>query len=373
VQNASHNNVSEVVMSHSPTPRNFFSVDSHVVITSEQVKKNLASKFHSAWDEGITSYENHLNNELMGGEKLELEDFVDLEAASHPGYFDPVERLKAMDADGVQCEVLYSEFDFTSKVYSLGKHWKECATAYNNTLHQFAAQDPKRLLITYQLPLIDIDYAVSEIYRLRDLGARSIQIPNFPSELGMPDYHDHKYDPLWTAFSETGIVCANHLTLKQSLWDVFRRDPTPQKGIFTSLPGFALAETIGWYILTGVCERFPKLKIVFVEPGLFWLSGYIKFLDERMGHHYEFPDMKELPSTYWKRQMAATFVSEQAAIDDRHYLGVENIMWSTDFPHPCCNWPNAAAKVDSFFAGVPEEEIHKITWENGAKMYGIAS
>lgn len=360
-------------MSHSPTPRNFFSVDSHVVITSEQVKKNLASKFHSAWDEGITSYENHLNNELMGGEKLELEDFVDLEAASHPGYFDPVERLKAMDADGVQCEVLYSEFDFTSKVYSLGKHWKECATAYNNTLHQFAAQDPKRLLITYQLPLIDIDYAVSEIYRLRDLGARSIQIPNFPSELGMPDYHDHKYDPLWTAFSETGIVCANHLTLKQSLWDVFRRDPTPQKGIFTSLPGFALAETIGWYILTGVCERFPKLKIVFVEPGLFWLSGYIKFLDERMGHHYEFPDMKELPSTYWKRQMAATFVSEQAAIDDRHYLGVENIMWSTDFPHPCCNWPNAAAKVDSFFAGVPEEEIHKITWENGAKMYGIAS
>jgi predicted TIM-barrel fold metal-dependent hydrolase len=360
-------------MSHSPTPRKFFSVDSHVVITSEQVKKNLASKFHSAWDEGITSYENHLNNELMGGEKLELEDFVDLEAASHPGYFDPVERLKAMDADGVQCEVLYSEFDFTSKVYSLGKHWKECATAYNNTLHQFAAQDPKRLLITYQLPLIDIDYAVSEIYRLRDLGARSIQIPNFPSELGMPDYHDHKYDPLWTAFSETGIVCANHLTLKQSLWDVFRRDPTPQKGIFTSLPGFALAETIGWYILTGVCERFPKLKIVFVEPGLFWLSGYIKFLDERMGHHYEFPDMKELPSTYWKRQMAATFVSEQAAIDDRHYLGVENIMWSTDFPHPCCNWPNAAAKVDSFFAGVPEEEIHKITWENGAKMYGIAS
>lgn len=354
------------------TDRKFFSVDSHVVITSDQVKKNLASKFHDAWDRGIAAYDKRQIEDLQAGEKLELEDFVDLEAARHPGYFDPNERLKAMDADGVQCEVLYSEFDFTSKVYSIGEHWKECATAYNNSLYEFSSVDPQRLLISYQLPLIDIDYAVSEVYRLRDLGARSIQIPNFPSEHGMPDYHDRSYDPLWQAFSDTGIVVANHLTLKQSLWDVFRRDPTPQKGIFTSLPGFALAETIAWYILTGVCERFPKMKIVFVEPGLFWLTGYLKFLDERMGHHYDFPGVKELPTTYWKRQMAATFVAEKAAIDDRYFLGVENVMWSTDFPHPCCNWPNAAAKVEEFFKGVPPEEVHKITWENGARMYGMA-
>lgn len=353
------------------TDRKFFSVDSHVVITSDQVKKNLASNLHDEWDRGIAKYENFLGKELMNGETLDLEDFVDLEAARHPGYTDPVERLKAMDADGVQCEVMYSEFDFTSKVYSIGDKWRECATAYNNSLYEFASVNPERILITYQLPLIDIDYAVSEIHRLADLGARSIQIPNFPSELGMPDYHDRKYDPLWQAFSDTGIVVANHLTLKQSLWDVFRRDPTPQKGIFTSLPGFALAETLAWYILTGVCERFPKLKIVFVEPGLFWVSGYLKFLDERMGYHYEFPEMKELPTTYWKRQMAATFVCEQAAIDDRYDLGVDNLMWSTDFPHPCCNWPDAASKVDEFFAGVPEDEVHKITWANGAKMYGV--
>jgi predicted TIM-barrel fold metal-dependent hydrolase len=176
---------------------------------------------------------------------------------------------------------------------------------------------------------------------------------------------------LWQAFCDTGIVVANHLTLKDSLYDVFKRDPTPQRGIFTALPGFAIAETIAWYILTGVLERFPKLKVVFVEPGLFWVSGFIRFLDERMGHHYEFPEMKEMPSTYWNRQMAATFVSEKEAIEQRYELGVENIMWSTDFPHPCCNWPNAQAKVADLFIGVPEDEIEKITWSNGARMYGI--
>ena len=350
--------------------RRLFSADSHCVITSEQVKNNLSAKFHDAWDEGMARHEAK-QSEVQAGEKLELEDFVDLEAARHPGYFDSTERLKAMDADGVQCEVMYSEFDFTSKVYEIGEHWKECATAYNNSLYEFASVDPKRILITYQMPLIDIDYAVSEVYRLSELGARSIQIPNFPTELGMPDYHDDRYGKLWHAFEETGIVVANHLTLKAGLWDTFRRDPTPQKGIFTALPGFAIAETLCWYILTGVLERHPKLRIVFVEPGLFWLPGFVRFLDSRMDHHYEFPGMKLLPSEYFKRQMAATFVHEPEGVELRHELGIENVLWSTDFPHPCCNWPNASAKIDTLFAGVPAEEIHKMTWENGARMYGI--
>lgn len=347
-----------------------FSADSHCVITSDQVKANLATQYHAAWDEGMAKHDAE-RNVLQAGETLELEDFVDLEAARHPGYFDPKERLKAMDEDGVECEVMYSEFDFTSKVYHVGEKWKECATAYNDTLHDFASIDPKRILITYQLPLIEIDYAVSEIIRLAGLGARSIQIPNFPSELGMPDYHDARYEKMWSAFEETGIVVANHLTLKTSLWDTFRRDPTPQKGIFTAMPGFAIGETLCWYILTGILERHPRLRVVFVEPGLFWLAGFIKYLDSRMHHHYDFPGVKELPSTYFRRQMAATFVHEPEGVELRHEYGVENVLWSTDFPHPVCNWPNAAEKIEKQFAGVPEDEVHKITWQNGARMYGI--
>lgn len=353
------------------TERRLFSADSHCVITSDQVKAHLATRHHAAWDAGIAKYDAH-RDALQAGEQLELEDFVDLEAARHPGYFDSKARLAAMDADGVQCEVMYSEFDFTSKVYSIGDDWKPCATAYNDALAAFASVDPNRILITYQLPLIDVDYAASEVYRLADLGARSIQVPNFPSEVGMPDYHDRRYEKLWSAFEETGVVVANHLTLKDSLWDVFRRDPTPQKGIFTSLPGFAIAETLAWYILTGVLERHPKLRVVFVEPGLFWLPGYLRFLDGRMDAHYDFPGVELKPSEYFHRQMAATFVDEPEGVDQRHALGVENLLWSTDFPHPCCNWPDAGAKIDAFFEGVPEEEVHRITWQNGAEMYGIA-
>ena len=351
--------------------RRLFSADSHVAITSDHVKKNLPQKLHGVWDEGMAKYDALLSEQMAGG-SLDLEDFVDLEAARHPGYFDSAKRLQAMDEDGVECEVMYSEFDFTSKVYQVGEaHWRECATAYNDTLHEFASIDINRILITYQLPLIDIDYAAKEVYRLVDLGARSIQIPNYPSEFGMPDYHDPRYEPLWHAFEETGAVVAHHLTVHPSLYDTFRRDPTPQKGIFTGLPCFPLAETLQWYLLTGILEQHPRLQLVFVEPGLFWLPGYIRYLDSRMHHHYEFPGVKELPSTYWKRQMAATFVHEPEGVELRHQLGVENVLWSTDFPHPVCNWPDAGKKVAEQFAGVPEDEVHAITWANGARMYGI--
>ncbi len=76
-------------------PRRFFSADSHCVIKSEQVKKDLASKYHDAWDTGMARHAVK-QSEAQGGQTLNLEDFIDLEAARHPGYYDPSERLKAM-------------------------------------------------------------------------------------------------------------------------------------------------------------------------------------------------------------------------------------------------------------------------------------
>ena len=84
-----------------------------------------------------------------------------------------------------------------------------------------------------------------------------------------------------------------------------------------------MMEPMMWYFLTGILERHPNLKIVWVEPGLFWIPGFLEFLDRRMHQHYDFPGVKELPSTYWKRQMAVTFVDEPEAVNNRYELGIE--------------------------------------------------
>ena len=134
-----------------------------------------------------------------------------MEAFRDPGYRDPVARLAAMDRDGVDAEVLYSEVS-AFRAFGLVKgDWKPISRAFTDLMAEFASVDPKRLVVSYQVPIIDIDYAVSEVHRLADLGARSVHLPNFPSEFGLPDYHEPLYDPLWGALQETGISISHHL------------------------------------------------------------------------------------------------------------------------------------------------------------------
>ncbi|MEM9705887.1 MAG: amidohydrolase family protein [Pseudomonadota bacterium] len=352
-------------------PRPLFSVDSHVYIPPEAIRTHVPNAKKTAFDEAVAAYTKY-DQDMKQGEELAMEDFVDLEAASHPGYREAPARLEAMDADGVAHEVMYNDPLDDMRFYNNLETVQDNLAAFNRALYDFASTDPNRILITYHLPITDIDFAVKELERVAKLGARSVQIPNFPSVLGLPDYHDKRYERLFSAFEDTGVVVAHHLSVTPGLWNTFRRDPTPQKGIFTGLPPSAMMEPMMWYFLTGILERHKKLRIVWVEPGLFWIPGFLKFLDRRMHQHYEFPGVKELPSTYWKRNMAVTFVDEPEAVTNRHILGVDNLLWSTDFPHPCCNWPNAQAKVEEMFKDVPDDEVRKITWGNAAKMYGFA-
>ena len=167
--------------------------------------------------------------------------------------------------------------------------------------------------------------------------------PNFPSEIGLPDYHDPVYDPLWGVLQETGISISHHLGNRHWLYDICRRDPTPQAAIFTSMPALALSEVIAWWILTGTLERFPGLKIVFVEPSLYWVPGFLASLDRKTGTVYDLPGVRLKPSEYFRRNMALTFMDDEVGLGLRHMIGIENILWSTDFPHPATTWPNSQA------------------------------
>jgi predicted TIM-barrel fold metal-dependent hydrolase len=219
--------------------------------------------------------------------------------------------------------------------------------------------------------MIDPDYAVTQIEDLANRGAKAVHIPTFPSEVGLPEYYDDRYDRVWAAISTAGMSVSQHLGLPQSVFDVLQRDPTPQKAIFTSQPALRLAETIGFWILPGVLEKFPDLKIVLVEPGLGWVPFYLDVLDSMAEGPYDFPALKEKPSFYFHRQMYLTFVDDPRGLRQRQDLGVERIMWSTDFPHPATSWPNSHAVVEKNFAGIPEAERDLIVSANAAKLYGI--
>ena len=293
-----------------------------------------------------------------------------MEGSRSPGYFDAPARLHDMDRDGVEAEVLYSELSSFRHFHLAGRNggwWRVPSTI---TWPSSPASTPSASWCRTSSP--------SSTSTTRRRGATAGRprgpfgaAPQLPVRAGFADYHDARYDPLWSALEETSISISQHLGPKESLWDVFRRDPLPQKAIFTSLPAMALAENLAWWILTGILERHPRLQIVFVEPGLGWVPYYLDILDRRVGK-YAMPEITELPSEYFRRNMMLTFMDDPArgrACVTR--LGVENIMWSTDFPHPATTWPNSQEYIASNFAGVDEAETELMVCGNAARIYGL--
>src|SRR3546814_19841026 len=124
---------------------------------------------HSGWDEANRKGEEYAAKVLGGGQKnLDIEDFVDPEAAMDPGHFEPNAKLKAMDRDGVFAEVIFPEVAGAKLInpHLMGDDWKEVFVGYNNAMADFAAVDPVRLMTAYQLPFYDLDFALKEVERL---------------------------------------------------------------------------------------------------------------------------------------------------------------------------------------------------------------
>jgi predicted TIM-barrel fold metal-dependent hydrolase len=358
------------------TQERLISADSHVKITADWVKERLPKASLPAYEDAVRTLE-AMELEQRGGSRMSLDDFGDMApGASDPGYWEPHARLAAMDRDGVQAEVLYSELSAFRQFHLAGDHWKQVARAFNDALSDFAAVDPERLVVSYQLPIIDVAHAVEEVHRLAALGARSIQLPNYPDELGFGDYHEAKYDPLWAALSETSITISQHLGFKDTQFDIYRRDPTPFKSLFTPMPGLMIVENVSFWLMTGVLDRFPKLRIVFVEPGINWILQWVEMLDNqwKRGRDHMFPGVKRAPAEVFREQMFLTFIgADRVALGQRHDVGIENIMWSTDFPHPASTWPNSSKVVEELFVDVPAAERQLIVCGNAARVYGLAA
>jgi len=350
------------------------SADSHVAITQHQVKANLATRFHEPYDAALAAFGARMAA-AMGAGRANTDGMKrnPHAAFTRAGYGDGAERLKDMDLDGVDIEVVYSEVSAFRYIGDMTEGTNEATRAFNDVLTEFASHDPRRLLVSYQIPIVDIVGAVAEVQRVAAMGGKSLQLPVFPTELGLPDYYDERYWPLWSAIQETGLPICCHIGLNTNLDDLTRRDPTAQKGVMVPMTALSTAEAFGMWIMSGTLQRFPGLKLVFVEPGIGWIPWYLFIVDDLVKRQgYVFPDIAELPSHYFRQNMHVTFIDEPDALtSQRHQVGIENILWSTDFPHPVTSWPNSKELIARSFDGVPADERELILSGNAIRVWDL--
>jgi predicted TIM-barrel fold metal-dependent hydrolase len=291
-----------------------------------------------------------------------------------PGFFDGAARLKDMDADGVDAEVVFPTG--RTLLYFLSHPDPEfhlaMVQAYNDAMLDFCRADPSRLLPLAAIPRTSVADAVAEMRRAVAAGHRGVHILGYPSNHDRPHPDD---DPFWAAAEALGVPVHIHVRLVPA--GTPTRAKGKQGGDLAGLATTGLLDMplhVADLIFAGVCDRFPALRLVAAEAGAGWLPYLLEQMDDRWWRNRNWLPIKleHEPSFYYRRNWRSAFMIDNYAVRNRHVLGVDNLMWSTDYPHHGCDWPETRRVVDDMFRDVPLEERRKMCALNAAKLYHLS-
>lgn len=290
----------------------------------------------------------------------------------HPACHDGAARLGIMDEDGVDAEVLYppqrAVLTFMKNA-NLEAHLAGIQ-AYNRWLKEgFCAADSERLIGIFQVPNVGIETSVAELKRARKEGYRGVAISAWPSggdNLGPED------DPFWDVAAELEMPVSIHLLLAAN-----RQKNTGSKQASVALGAGAFSYTmplITELIFQGVFDRFPKLRMAGIETGVGWLPHFLEMTDDRYWRNRHWADvrLKKVPSDYVRDHWLFTFIVDRSGIAMRHQVGVDNMAWSTDFPHHGNDYPYSRKTIDDMLCDVPADERDKIICTNAVKFWGLS-
>lgn len=293
--------------------------------------------------------------------------------------YDPAERLKALDEDGVDAEVLFpnnptQNFGFPGDPeYEL-----DCVRAYNDAICEYRRVSDRYVplaLVPYQSP---IETIVAEIATAVEKGARGVVMLTEPSITipGVKPTADPFWEPLWSTCEELGVPICWHGSgglsreLAVPLWDGFSRHQSHTAS--TARLCVTPAQMIPNLLFSGILERHPRLNWMLGETGMGWLAFVLESCDHEWERRQLWRDGFETrPSEIFRRQIYADFWFERAGIQLREVIGLDNIMWESDYPHVTATYPDSQAWVQRVLADVPADQQEKMKWKNAARLFRL--
>jgi predicted TIM-barrel fold metal-dependent hydrolase len=282
-----------------------------------------------------------------------------------PGGHDPAARIADQDRDGIVAEVLYGGGPLATDDVALrmASH-----AAYNDWLADYCAYAPARLLGVAYIPFGGPDDAVAEIRRAARKGLRGALLPAAP-----PGGHwwNDDWAPVWQALVDVGMPAALHVGFGFARQHRFAGGPAFLTDLV--MTKVEMAAPLADLVFGGVLARHPDLHVVSVEAYVGWLPFVAEYMDHAVRIHRYWNDvgLPEPPSFYLRRQVRATFIEDPVGLRERHALGVDTIMWSSDYPHGESTFPDSRGFVARAFAGIPPDETRQMVYENARRLYRL--
>lgn len=310
---------------------------------------------------------------------------------ARPGCYNGSERVKDMELDGVDAEVLFPPQRTIG--HFLGADDDDLVLAgvraYNDfLLEEFCAPDRSRLIGMAQIPSLGIESAVNGLTDAVERGCKGVVIGCWPAGGdGITDEDDR----FWAAAEEAGIPVTIHIMMISRRARAQQREAARSRtgvglyggrgkagakaaaglsGVFSTVPS-----TIGQLIFTGVFERFPNLHVAMIETGVGWIPHFLEQMDDRFWRNRSWTDLPidEPPSTYWYRNMSASFIRDDTGIRNHREVGTANMMWSTDYPHHGNDWPYSRKTINETTAELTRDEKHAIISGNAQRIFNLGS
>jgi predicted TIM-barrel fold metal-dependent hydrolase len=299
------------------------------------------------------------------------------------GTWDAEQRIRELETDGVAGEVIFPAAEnFHAPFHGLDPRTRSYqpaprelraagARAYNRWLADLCARHPGRRAGVALIDFADIAAALDEIRFAQRAGLRGgILLPAEWEEL--PSYNHPRYEPVWALCAELGMPVNTHPLGNGR--DGYG-DLPGATGIFLSEVKWFAHRPLTFLLWAGVFERHPDLVFVLTEQQIDWVPEALRWFDDL----YERPIFAQIraglplrPSEYWQRQcyLGASFTYRHE-VELRSAIGVDKIMWGSDYPHAEGTWPNTRKWLHDAFAGIPSGEIGAMLGGNAARVYGF--
>ncbi|WP_415954302.1 amidohydrolase family protein [Streptomyces sp. KLOTTS4A1] len=367
-------------------PYLIISSDCHAGLPTEEYRPYLDSRFHPQFDEFLAGRDRRREEMTRLGVRNEAfadKWFHDNEEGLRGGW-DVAQRLKELDGDGVAAEVVFPDADAvdsqTAAPFGVGLGLSgdqdpalgmAGAQAHNRWLAEFVSRHPERHCGVALLPITaEVDTVVAEIHRAKESGLGALMIPSM--WVDHPPYHDSRYEPVWAAAAETGMPLVTHSGAAP------RHEYGEHLGIYVSEVTWWPARPLHFLIWSGVFERHPGLRFGVAESGCWWLPNLLWFMDRLyLGAHggkklSPFSELKRPPSEYLDRQVFVCATNtKRRELAQRYEIGVDNILWGSDFPHPEGTWPDTRNWLRNTFHDIPVAETRRILGLSAAEVFGF--
>jgi predicted TIM-barrel fold metal-dependent hydrolase len=314
------------------------------------------------------------------GSKSSGYEFLDWELEdAHPGAYDVKERVKFMDETGIYAQIAYPNllgFGGQRNAMVDPELRLVCAKIYNDAMAQMQADSGDRIFPMALLPWWDVKESVAEAKRCHRMGLRGVNINSDPQTHGLPNLGHPHWDPLWETCVECDLPVNFHIGASEESVSFSTTGYWAETGSNTQLAYGSVmlfignCRTLTNILLSLFLERFPTLKIVSVESGVGWLPFMLEAVEYEMqetGIKYKVP-----PFEIFKRQIyGCSWFERRNFVANTRALGVNNIMFETDFPHPTCLYPDALNYIAEAAGEFTPEERTQVFGGNAARIYNI--